>query len=314
MFELKGIYAPIATPFTDGEIDYEKLAANLDRWCASGMEGLVLLGSNGEFVSLTESEKKEFIKFTRDYVNSKQCNNAKAPAQDASSAKANARKRLIVGTGGNSIKETHALNQYACECGADAVLVVTPFYYKGALNEAALERYFTEVADKSPLPVVLYNMPGNTGVNTSSNLLIKLSHHPNIVGVKDTSGNITQIAETIKGCDPSFSVFAGNWSFFYPSLLLGAKGATLALANVCPDECVKLIDFAKAGKLDEAREHAFKLMPLNAAVTTKYGIGGLKYAMDKIGMYGGEPRLPLRLPNEEARAVIDEALRIAGLL
>ena len=294
MFELKGVYAPIATPFADGEIDYSRLAGNLDRWADSGLEGLVLLGSNGEFVSLTEEEKRSFIEFA--------CGRMKG------------RKKLIAGTGGNCIRETHALNRFAAECGADAVLVVTPFYYKGAMKEEVLEDYFTEVADRSPVPVVLYNMPANTGVNMSSSLLAGLSRHPNIAGVKDTSGNITQIAETIRDCDPDFSVFAGNWSFMLPSLMLGARGATLALANVCPDECAELIDLVEAGKTEEARRHAFRLMPLNKAVTAQYGIGGLKYAMERVGFYGGLPRPPLKGPDEEARAEIDEILRAAGLV
>ena len=294
MFELKGIYTPIATPFTGDEIDYDKLGSNLEKLAASRLDGLVVMGSNGEFLALTESEKRELIRFCCEKVKGK--------------------KHLIIGTGGNNIKETFALNQFAYECGADAVLVVTPFYYKNAMKDAVLENYFTAVADQSPLPVVLYNMPGNTGVNTSSALLVKLSKHPNIIGVKDTSGNITQIAETIKACDPSFSVFAGNWSFLLPSLLLGAKGATLALANVCPNECVEILDYLEKGDLEGARQHAFRLMPVNAAVTAKYGIGGLKYAMEQVGFFGGEPRLPLRRPAAEAQADIDEILKTAGLL
>lgn len=294
MFELKGIYTPIAIPFTDDEIDYTKLESNLKFWCDSRLDGLVLLGSNGEFVSLSEQEKKDFIKFVCEKVKGK--------------------KHIIVGTGGNNIRETHELNQFAYECGADAVLLVTPFYYKGAMKDPVLENYFTVVADKSPLPIVLYNMPGNTGVNISSALQIKLSKHPNIIGVKDTSGNITQIAETCKDCDPSFTVFAGNWSFLLQSLVMGAKGATLALANVCPNECVELLDLFEAGKLEEARQHAFRLMPVNAAVTARFGIGGLKYAMEQVGLFGGEPRLPLRRPNADAQAEICEILKTAGLL
>ena len=294
MFELKGVYTPVAIPFTDGEIDYDKAASNLEFLCSSKLEGVVLLGSNAEFVALSDQEKREYIKFACDFCKG--------------------RKHVIVGTGGNNIKDTHDLNKFAAECGADAVLVVTPFYYKGAMKDPVLENYFTEVADKSPLPVVLYNMPGNTGVNTSSSLLVKLSKHPNIIGVKDTSGNIVQIAETIKDADPSFHVFAGNWGFLFPSLMLGAKGATLALANVCPNECVELMELIEAGKCEEARQHAFKFMALNSAVTAQFGIGGLKYAMEQVGLYGGEPRLPLRRPNEENQAKIRAILAEAGLI
>lgn len=293
MFELKGAYTPIATPFAGGKIAYNELENNLDFWLSSRLTGIVVMGSNGEFVALRESEKEELTRFC--------CKQAKG------------KKNVIVGTGSNSIDETHHLNRLAADCGADAVLVVTPFYYKNGMKDAVLEQYFTEVADKSPLPVVLYNMPGNTGVNMSATLLAKLSKHPNIIGVKDTSGNIAQISETIHTADPSFSVFAGNWAFLLPSLLMGAKGATLALGNVAPNECSDLLELAAQGKLDEARALAFRLMPVNAAITAKYGIGGLKVAMELVGLYGGEPRSPLRRPGKEVCDEIAQTLRTAGL-
>ena len=251
------------------------------------------MGSNGEFVGLREQEKEELVRFC--------CVEAKG------------KKHVIIGTGGNCIEETHSLNQLAAECGAEAVLVVTPFYYKSGMKDDVLENYFTEIADRSPLPVVLYNMPGNTSVNTSSSLLVKLSKHPNIIGVKDTSGNIAQISETISKCDVAFSVFAGNWSFLLPSLLMGAKGATLALGNVAPNECVELLELVEAGNLEAARRLSFRLMPVNNAITTQYGIGGLKVAMELIGLYGGDPRLPLRRPSKEACNEIAQILHSAGL-
>ncbi len=293
MFELKGIYCPIATPFIDGKIAYDKLDKNLDFWLSSKLEGIAVMGSNGEFVSLRESEKEELIRYC--------CK------------KIAGRKKVVVGTGSNSIDETLHLCNVSKECGADAVLLVTPFYYKGAMKDEILERYYTTVADRSPLPVIVYNMPANTGVNTSSALLAKLSQHPNIVGVKDTSGNIVQIIETIRDSAPDFSVLAGNWAFLLPSLYMGAKGGTLALSNVVPNECAELIELFEAGKTEEAKALAYRLMPLNAAVTTKYGIGGLKTAMEYVGLFGGEPRLPLQLPNAEIRAYIRSTLVNAGI-
>nr|WP_314716320.1 dihydrodipicolinate synthase family protein [uncultured Fretibacterium sp.] len=293
MFELEGIYTPIATPFADGKIAYDKLEKNLDFWLSSKLTGIVVMGSNGEFVGLHESEKDDLTRFCCTYIKG--------------------RKKIIIGTGSNCIDETHHLNKLAAECGADAVLVITPFYYKNGMKDNILEQYFTEVADRSPLPVVLYNMPGNTGVNMSATLLVKLSKHSNIIGVKDTSGNIVQISETINMAAPSFSVFAGNWAFLLPSLLMGAKGATLALGNIAPNECSELLGLVQQGRLDEARTLAFRLMPVNAAITTKYGIGGLKVAMDLVGLYGGEPRSPLRQPGKEACEEIAQTLRSAGL-
>lgn len=290
MFQLKGVYTPIATPFTDNRIDYRKLGENLEFLASSKLEGIVVMGSNGEFVSLTWDEKVEMIRFCCEFMKGK--------------------KHIIIGTGSNCLEETMELNRISAECGADAVLVVTPNYYKGAMKDEALEVYYTRVADTSPLPVVLYNMPANTGVNTSSALLVKLSRHPNIIGVKDTSGNIVQIAETLRDCDPSFSVFAGNWGFLLPSLLLGAKGGTLALGNVAPNECAELLELVDAGRLEEARALANRLMPVNAAVTARFGIGGLKIAMEMMGFHGGEPRLPLRRPNaaaDEIRSILKTA-------
>lgn len=293
MFELKGVYTPIATPFQGDGIAFEQLEHNLEFWLSSKLEGIVVLGSNGEFVALREQEKEELIRFV--------CN------------KAAGRKRVLIGIGGNCMGETLRLAQVSKEAGADGVLLITPFYYKNGMKDAVLEQYFTEVADKSPLPVVLYNMPGNTGVNTSAALLSKLSRHPNIIGVKDTSGNIAQISETIKDADPSFSVFAGNWSFLLPSLCMGAKGATLALGNILPDECATLLEYYESGNLKAARELVFRLMPVNAAITAKYGVGGLKVAMEYVGLFGGEPRSPLRRPQKEVREEIKKVLMDAGV-
>lgn len=293
MFDLKGIYCPIATPFIDDKIAYDKLDENLDFWISSKLEGIVVMGSNGEFVSLRESEKEELIQHCCKRIAGK--------------------KRVVVGTGSNCFDETLHLCNFSKECGADAVLLVTPFYYKGSMKDDVLEEYFTAVADRSPLPVILYNMPANTGVNMSSALQTKLSRHPNIVGVKDTSGNIVQITETIRDTEQDFSVLAGNWAFLLPSLYLGAKGGTLALSNVLPNECAELIELFEAGKAEEARQLALRLMPVNAAVTTKYGIAGLKAAMEYVGLFGGEPRLPLRRASEEVRAYVRSTLVNAGI-
>ena len=293
MFDLKGIYCPIATPFVNDKIAYDKLDENLTFWTSSKLEGIVVMGSNGEFVSLLENEKEELIAHCCKKIAGK--------------------KRVVVGTGSNCFEETIRLCQVSKDNGADAVLLVTPFYYKSSMKDDVLAAYYTAVADRSPLPVIIYNMPANTGVNMSSALQAKLSHHPNIVGVKDTSGNIVQIAETIRDAAPGFSVLAGNWAFLLPSLCLGAKGGTLALSNVLPNECAELIELFEAGKMEEARQLAFRLMPVNAAVTTKYGIAGLKAAMEYVGLHGGELRLPLQRANEAVRAEVRSALVNAGI-
>jgi 4-hydroxy-2-oxoglutarate aldolase len=279
MFKLHGIYAPIATPFAEGEIAYDKLEKNLEFWLGSDLEGIVVMGSNGEFVLLSPQEKEELMRFV--------C------------ARAKGKKPVIAGTGAESTAETTRLNRKAAEAGADAVLIVTPNYYKGEMTDPVLTRFYTDVADQSPLPVILYNMPRNAGINISAKLAVELARHPNIIGIKDSGGNIVQIADMIRNAPEGFSVFAGSASFLYASLVLGATGGTLALANIFPNECARLQTLFDAGKMREARDLQMKLIDSNNAVTARWGIPGLKAAMDMIGLYGGDPRPPL-VPLKEA--------------
>ena len=273
MFKLHGIYPPIPTPFAKGEIAYDKLEKNLQFWLKSDIEGIVVMGSNGEFVLLTPQEKEELMRFVCDRVRGK--------------------KHVVAGTSAESTAETIRLSKKAAEAGADAVLVVTPNYYKGSMTDPVLKRFFSDVADASPIPVIIYNIPRNTGINVSAKLTAELAKHPNIIGVKDSGGNIVQIADVIRNTPEGFFVFAGSASFLYASLALGATGGTLALANIFPNECVRLQTLFEAGKMKEARELQMKLIDSNDAVTTRWGIAGLKAAMDMVGLYGGDPRPPL---------------------
>ena len=292
MFKLHGIYAPIATPFANGKIAYDRLDGNLNFWLGSDLEGIVVMGSNGEFVLLSREEKEELTRFV--------CN------------RSHGKKPVIVGTGAESTVETMRLNEMAAKAQADAVLVVTPNYYKGDMTDPVLARFYTEVADASPLPVILYNMPRNAGINISAKLAAELSKHPNIVGVKDSGGNIVQIADIIRNAAEGFSVFAGSASFLYASLVLGATGGTLALANVFPNECARLQKLFEAGKMEEARLLQMVLMDSNTAVTGRWGIPGLKAAMEIIGLYGGDPRPPLVPLGEADREQIRKILTKTG--
>ena len=295
MFKLHGIYAPIATPFTGGEIAYDKLEQNLDFWLGSDLEGIVVMGSNGEFVLLSAAEKEELMRFV--------CARAKAKG-----------KPVIAGTGAESTRETIRLSVKAAEAGADAVLVVTPNYYKGDMTDPVLARFYTEVADASPLPLILYNMPRNAGLNISAKLACELARHPNIIGIKDSGGNIVQIADMIRNAPPTFSVFAGSASFLLASLLLGATGGTLALANVFPNECARVQTLFDAGKLKEARDLQMNLIDSNNAVTARWGIAGLKVAMEMVGLYGGDPRPPLVPLKEADREELRKVLAKTGFL
>ncbi|MEW6333630.1 MAG: dihydrodipicolinate synthase family protein [Thermodesulfobacteriota bacterium] len=292
MFKLHGIYAPIATPFKDGRIAYDELEKNLAFWLESDLAGVVVMGSNGEFVLLSPQEKEELTKFV--------C------------AQAKGRKPVIAGTGAESTAETIRLGEVAAAAGADAVLIVTPNYYKGEMTDPVLARFYRDVADVSPLPVILYNMPRNAGINISAKLAVELAKHPNIIGIKDSGGNIVQIADMIRNAPATFSVFAGSASFLYTSLVLGATGGTLALANVFPNECARLQTLFEAGNHKEARDLQMTLMDSNTAVTARWGIPGLKAAMEMIGLYGGDPRPPLLPLGAAEREALGKILAQTG--
>ena len=296
MKNFKGIYTPIVTPFYENEeINYDYLEHNLDKWGQSNLDGIVVLGSNGEFVYLNEQEKLDVIKFVK-----------KNFTQD---------KNILVGTYCESTKATIELSKKAADYGADAVLVLPPNYYKGAMaKDETLLRHYTEVADASPVPLFIYNMPGNTGININSSVIATLAKHPNIVGIKDTSGNIVQIAETARDTDDNFAIFAGNAGYLLAALEVGAQGATLALANILPDECCKLVSLHKKGNHEEAKELQHKMLKINTAVTAKFGIGGLKYALDLLGYKGGYVRRPLKNVNNECAEIIKNLLKEFGAL
>ena len=291
--KMEGIYAPIPTPFIDGEIAYKELKDNLSRWEKTELGGLVVLGSNGEFVLLDEDEKVELAAFVKENY----------PAE----------KPVVAGTGCESTQATIRLTNKCAEVGIDAALVLTPSYYKGSMTDDALKAFFIDVADASRLPVILYNMPKNTGVNMSSGLVAELSKHPNIIGIKDSSGNIVQIASIISGSSPGFSVFAGSGSFLYASLCLGATGGTLAVANVLPGKCFQIIDFFNKGKYEEAKNIQLEILEANAAVTSRWGIAGLKAAMDLVGYYGGEVRKPLIDLSDQNREEMKKILQKIGV-
>lgn len=295
MLKLKGAYAPIPTPFeADETIAYGKLKENLEKWADSRLDGLVVCGSNGEFPLLDETEKVDLFAFCRKNF----------PAGRA----------IIAGTGCESLQATLRLTKKAAEVGCEAVLVLTPWYYKGGMNNDVLKAFFNELADKSPIPVILYNMPRNTGVEMNSALISDLSKHQNIIGIKDSSGNIVQIAETIKHSAKEFAVFAGSASFLYATMMLGGAGATMALANVLPNQCAELISLFEKGEHQKAQELQLALLDINAAVTSKFGIAGMKAACELMGYYGGPLRKPLRPSGPEIVSQIKEMLVKIGAI
>ena len=292
--DLHGVFPPITTPFIDGKVAYDKLASNIEKWSRTGLKGFVVLGSNGEYVYLSEEEKRTVV--------------------DTVVQSAAEEMLIIAGTGCESTAETIRLTEDCARLGAHAALVVTPHYYAGRMREAALMKYFSELADHSPIPILLYNVPKFTHINMAADFVARLSEHPNIVGLKDSSGNVIQLGEILNGVAKDFNVLVGTAGVLFSGLTIGCVGGISALANVAPEECVKIFDLVKAGDLDAARELQLKMIPVNQAVTAVYGVPGLKAAMDMRGYFGGDPRLPLLPSSEQERSEIEAILKKADLL
>lgn len=292
---MAGIIPPIPTPFdAAGELNLKALAANLEKWNKHPLAGYVVLGTNGEFPYLSEAEKLTYFEAARKYI----------PAT----------KLFMAGTGCESAHSTIALTRKAAALGADVAILITPSYYKSRMDSAGLSHYYLAVADASPIPVSLYNMPANTSVDMPAELVIQLSQHPNIAGLKDSSGNLAKMGEIIRGARPGFQVLAGSAGFHYPALCLGAVGGVLALANIAPQQCCDLSNCFKFGKHEDARELQLRMLAPNGAVTARLGVPGLKAAMDMVGLYGGPPRSPLLPLNYAQRETLRTILVEAGIL
>ena len=281
---LRGVLLPITTPFHSEGIDHDALRANLDRWTTTGIAGYVVLGSTGERVHLDEREYLDVIETAREVV----------PRS----------MPFIVGAGQQSTVGTIKEITRAAAAGADAVLVITPHFYRSAITQDTLVGYYRSVADAAPVPLLLYSMPALTGIKIEPETVARLSEHPNIVGVKDSSNDVAGFSETVSLCPTDFAVMTGNGTVLLDALRAGATGAILAVGCVVPEICVEIFRAFKASELERAAMLQSKLTPLAAAVTTRFGIGGLKAALDLAGYHGGEVRAPLRTPDESARTEI----------
>ncbi len=292
---MAGIFPPIPTPFdAAGELDLKALAANLERWNRYPLAGYVVLGTNGEFPYLSETEKLAYLEAARKHI---------PPG-----------KLFMAGTGCESAHSTIALTKKAAALGTDVAIVISPSYYKSRMDAAGLSHYYQAVADASPIPVSIYNMPANTNVDMSADLIVKLSQHPNIAGLKDSSGNLAKLGEIIRFARPGFQVLAGSAGFLYPACCLGAVGGVLALANIAPQQCCDILNFFKHGKHEDARELQLRMIVPNTAVTARFGVPGLKAAMEMAGFYGGPPRSPLLPLGDAQKETLRTILVEAGIL
>ena len=288
---LKGILPPVPTPFIDDQIAPDKLKENITKWNKTGLSGYLILGSNGETVMLNESEKRQIIEAARSVI-----------PKD---------KIMMTGAGAESTRETIRFVQIVSDCGADCALVITPSFFKSAVTQEALYQHYTRVADASKIPILLYSVPQFTGVSLQFNTVARLAEHPNIIGMKDSSGDMSLFADLVAFTPKDFAVFVGSAQVLLPALSLGAVGGILAAANVVPEACVRLFQFYQTGKIEPARQIQFNLNPIAKAVTSQYGVAGLKAAMELVNYFGGDPRLPVLGVDDKAKLELHTYIQMA---
>ncbi len=345
---LHGIFPPITTPFyPDGAVYYKKLEANVERYSRVPMAGIVVLGSTGEAILLSDEERREVLRVARQ---------AAAPE-----------KVLVAGTGIESAIETLRLAEYAAGLGYDVAMARTPHYYKSQMQSANLLAFYRFVADRSPLPVIIYNFPQATGYDIPAEVVIALAEHPNLIGIKESSGNLDKVKTIVEGTrhihrdvtvtdvfaavtgrmlaapspasdaalisaaslggappkaaavatppalktrtrDAGFQVLVGSAQTLLPSLERGAVGAILAFACPAPTACFEIYTAWKDGDHKLAKEKQARIAEAAKRIVGELGIPGIKYALDFNGYYGGLPRLPLLPPTADVKAEVEQLL------
>jgi len=267
----KGAIVAIITPFKNGQVDEEALRKLIEFQIENGTSGIVPCGTTGESATLTHEEHDRVIEITIDAV----------------------KKRIpvIAGTGSNSTAEALRLTKHACEAGADGALVVCPYYNRP--TQEGLYQHYKAIAEEVPLPIVVYNIPGRTGVNLNPDTLARLAKIPNIVGVKEAAGSIKQMSDIIGLCDPDFDVLSGDDAFTLPLLALGGKGIISVISNVAPADMAEMVSAFEAGDLEKARRLHYKMIPLIDSLFVETNPVPVKAALSMMGMIEYELRLPL---------------------
>lgn len=287
--DVSGIFPALTTPFAgDGSVSIADLKHNIQMYNRIGLAGYVVMGSTGESVLLTKSETEAILVAVKETA-----------SRD---------KKLIAGTGAESTAETIERTKRAAELGYDAALVKTPYYYKPVYKPEVYLQHYRRVADASPIPVLLYSVPQFTGVALEPPEVIALSEHPNIIGIKESSGNVQRVAEIIASVRPDFQVLVGSAPTIYVSLAIGARGAILALGSGLPDKCVELYELFRQGQHEKARELQEVILRASKLVVSELGIAGVKYTMDQRGFRGGLPRLPLLPLKDEQKKRVNALL------
>lgn len=287
--QLKGIFPALVTPFDSaGAVSLFGLEHNIGLYNQTAVSGYVVLGSTGESVLLSWTESVEILRLVTRHA---------TPS-----------KLLIAGTGAESTAETIRRTKFAAELGYQIALVKTPYYYKPVYRAETYLNHYRAVADASPIPVLLYSVPQFTGVALETPEILALSKHPNIIGIKDSSGVMQRVAEVVEAARPDFHVLTGGAAVIYPALALGARGAILALASALPELCTQVFELVQAGQHAQARDLQLKLARASKRIVSESGIAGVKFAMDLRGYKGGVPRLPLLPLKEEKKLEITAIL------
>jgi 4-hydroxy-2-oxoglutarate aldolase len=289
--KLQGIFPPITTPFDhNGNLYAAKLQHNVEKWNRTTLSGYVVCGSTGESVMLSEEEKFQLWELVAKYS---------APE-----------KLLIAGTGVESVRETVCLTNRAAELGYKAAMVRTPHYYKSLLGRPEAQiLYYRAVADQARIPLIIYNWPQTTGVDIAAEAVAQLSSHPNIIAIKESSGNLEKVMQMLREVQPGFQVLVGSAPTLWPSLLMGASGAILAFANAAPYATIAIWEAYRTREEEAGRDWQGRIARAAVLVTARHGVPGLKYAMDLNGFYGGPPRLPLSTPSPGVKAEIEQAFQ-----
>ena len=286
---VSGVFAALTTPYAhDGTVCLPDLKQNVHRYNHTDLAGYVALGSTGESVLLTRAEMDRILV---------------AVKEEAAKG-----KTLLAGAGAESTAETIERTKRAAELGYDAALVKTPYYYKPAYKPEVLIAHYRRVADESPIPVLLYSIPQFTGIALAGAEVAVLAEHPNIIGIKDSSGNVQGVGEIVAAAPPVFQVLVGSAATVYPSLAIGARGAILALACALPEKCVELFEVVRQGHHEKARELQSTLARASKLIVSEMGIAGVKHAMDQRGYSGGLPRLPLLPLHQEQKKRLNALL------
>ncbi len=292
---LAGVFPPIATPFDAcGDVDGRALLENLKYWNSFPLRGYVVLGTNGEAALMDFEERAHVLEVAREGI----------PEG----------RLLIAGTGCQSTRETIAMTARAARCGADAALVLPPSYFRAQMTRDALQRHYHAVADAAEIPILIYNMPACTGLDLDLECIAGIASHAHVIGIKDSGGDTAKLGAIRGRLGAEFAVLAGSGGFFLPALTVGAVGGVLALANIAPAQCLAIHEKFLTGDVAEAREVQLRMIPANSAITSRWGVAGLKAAMDMLGLRGGAVRPPLVPLGARERGELESVLIQAGIL